>query len=259
MRIAAVYDIHGNLPALEAVLDAIDLANVDQIVVGGDVVPGPMPRETLTRLRQIGRPIHFIQGNCERAVLARLAAGDTGEAAYWGTVSGKPLPPALQAGYHWTAQQVRPYADWIASWPKTLRLTIAGLGEVLFCHGTPRSETEVFTRLTAAARLRPVLAGLGAAVVVCGHTHMPFDRQVDATRIVNAGSVGEPFGAPGAHWVLLGPEVELRRTDYDLALAAERICATTYPQAQAVAQALLAPPAEAEMLALFSSVELAEG
>ena len=73
MRVAAVYDIHGNLPALEAVLEDIRQANVDQIVVGGDVVPGPMPRETLGRLLDLDLPTHFIHGNGELAILAQMA------------------------------------------------------------------------------------------------------------------------------------------------------------------------------------------
>ena len=107
----------------------------------------------------------------------------------------------------------------MARWPKTLRLEIGGLGAVLFCHATPRSETAIVTRLTPAQRLAPLLDGLGVAVVVCGHTHLPFDRQVGRTRVVNAGSVGEPYGAPGASWLVLGPALELRHTPYALGRA----------------------------------------
>jgi calcineurin-like phosphoesterase family protein len=159
---------------------------------------------------------------------------------------------ALDRNTHWTAQQLLDYRQVFASWPKILRREIAGLGEVLFCHGTPRSETEGFTRLTPEERLIPLFAELGVSVVVCGHTHMQFDRRIGATRVVNAGSVGMPFGDPGAFWVLLGPGVQLRQTRYDLVAAAERIRATPYPQAQAEAQSLLQPPSEAAMLELFS-------
>jgi predicted phosphodiesterase len=103
---------------------------------------------------------------------------------------------------------------------------------VLFCHATPRNENECFTRLTAEDRLLPIFQGLDVSVVICGHTHMQFDRMVGAVRVVNAGSVGMPFGEPGADWLLLGPGVQLRHTCYDLPAAARRILATPYPQAQ---------------------------
>jgi predicted phosphodiesterase len=257
MRIAALYDIHGNLPALEAVLAEIDRANVDEIVVGGDVVLGPMPRETLERLLELDRPVRFIHGNCELAVLAQMAAPTADAATYWGTTSGKPLPEPLREGYRWTAQQLQPeYQSLLGSWPKTLRLLIDGLGPVLFCHGTPRSETELFTRLTPEERLLPLFAGLHASVVVCGHTHMQFDRLVGTTRVVNAGSVGAPFGEPGAYWVRLGPDVQLRHTLYDFARAAERLRNTRYPQAQEAADGVLKPPSEQAMLEQFGPADV---
>lgn len=92
MRVATLYDIHGNLPALEAVLQDIQQANVDQIVVGGDVVPGPMPRETLQMLLDLDRPVHFIQGNGELAILAQMATPDAESVTYWGTPR-EPLHP----------------------------------------------------------------------------------------------------------------------------------------------------------------------
>ncbi len=260
MRVAALYDIHGNLPALEAVLEEIRQADVDQLVVGGDVLPGPMPRQTLGRLLDLDLPVQFIHGNGELAILALLAAKTEDAVAYWGTTSGKPLPEQYRPAYRWTAQQLLPdYPAVLASWPKTFRLEIDGLGAVLFCHGTPRSETEIFTRLTAEDMLIPVLDGLGVSVVVCGHTHMQFDRQVGRTRVLNAGSVGEPYGAPGAYWLLLGPDVQLRRTSYDLYGAAEQIRATAYPQAQESARDIVHPPSEEEMLKLFTPWELKAG
>lgn len=257
MRVAALYDIHANLPALEAVLLDLRQADADQIVVGGDVVPGPMPRETLRLLLNLDRPVHFLHGNGELAMLAQMAATQEREVTYWGTASGEPPPQPFLEVYRWTAQQLQPdYEPVLARWPKTLRLEIEGLGPVLFCHGTPRSETEVFTRRTPEERLRPLFDGLGASVVVCGHTHMPFDRRIGSTRVVNAGSVGMPFGAPGAFWALLGPEVELRRTRYDLAAAAERVRATPYPRAQEFAEGnILHPPSEAQMLDALDRTE----
>jgi predicted phosphodiesterase len=247
MRVAALYDIHGNLPALEAVLHDVRQAEVDRVVVGGDVVPGPMPRETLTRLLDLDLPVQFLQGNGEVAVLAQMAGTDPG-----------PLPEAARELVRWTAQQLTPEDEQVlARWPKLLRLEIDGLGAVLFCHATPRNENECFTRQTPDERLVPVFAGLDVPVVVCGHTHMQFDRTAGRTRIVNAGSVGMPFGRPGADWVLLGPGVQLRHTSYDLAQAAERIRDTPYPQAEQFAEcSVLRPPSEEAMLELFTKAEL---
>jgi predicted phosphodiesterase len=254
MRLAALYDVHANLPALEAVLADVRAEDVDQIVVGGDVLPGPMPRESLALLLGMDIPVRCIAGNGELAVLAQIAAAGLDSVTYWGTASGKPLPEPQREVLRWTADQIHPqYDDVLRSWPRTLRLEVDGLGPVLFCHGTPRSEVEVFTRLTPEHLLAPVFQGLGVALVVCGHTHMPFDRAIAGVRVVNAGSVGMPFGRPGADWVLLGPQVELRHAAYDLARAAARIRQTGYPEAeQFAAQNILNPPSEAAMLEAFT-------
>jgi diadenosine tetraphosphatase ApaH/serine/threonine PP2A family protein phosphatase len=216
-----------------------------------------MPRETLKRLLDLALPVQFIHGNGELAALALLAAPDENAVTYWGTTSGKPLPESLRPGYRWCARQLQPeYEHVIATWPRTLHLEIPELGEVQFCHGTPRSETEVFTRLTAENRLIPIFEPLHVSLVVCGHTHMQFDRMIGQTRVVNAGSVGEPFGQRGAYWLLLGSDVQLRRTQYDLTKAAERIRATQYPGAEDSAKNILQPPSEAEILEAFGKAEL---
>ncbi len=256
MRVAALYDIHANLPALEAVLTDVREARADLIVVGGDVIPGPMPRETLALLQDVAIPARYIHGNGELAVLAQIGVDHPDAVTYWGTTSGKPLPEPLREIMRWTAQQVHPeYDDMLRSWPKTLRVEMGRLGNVLFCHGTPRSETEAFTRLTPEDALLPLFHGLNASLVVCGHTHMQFDRMIGTTRVVNAGSVGMPFGEAGADWLLLGPDVELRHTSYDLLAAAERVRGTQYPQADDfAARSILQPPSEAAMLEIFTRV-----
>jgi predicted phosphodiesterase len=256
LTLAALYDIHANLPALEAVLDEVRQAGVDRIVIGGDVLPGPMPRDTLSRLFALDVPVHYIHGNGELAVLAQIGVTDPNDVAYWGTASGAPLPPEHRPPLRWTADQLdADTAQLLRSWPGTVRLDIPGVGAVLFCHGTPRSETEIFTRLTSETLLRPLFEGLDESVVVCGHTHMPFDRVIGRTRVINAGSVGMPFGEPGADWLLLGPGVEFRHTTYDLERAAERIRQTAYPQADDfAAKFVLQPPPEAYMLEAFTNV-----
>jgi putative phosphoesterase len=248
MRVAALYDIHGNLPALEAVLEEVRRSEVDHVVVGGDVVPGPMLEQTLRCLLDLDIPVQFIQGNCEVAVLSEMTGTEPPE--WYRTV-----PEQARQIVRWQAQQLqREQERLFAGWPRTLRVQIPGLGEVLFCHATPRDENEIFTRLTPEERLLPVFEGLETSLVVCGHTHMQFDRTIGSVRVVNAGSVGMPFGEPGADWLLLGPDVQLRHTDYDLASAAERIRATDYPQAQDfAARHVLQPPSEALMLEVFTN------
>jgi putative phosphoesterase len=247
MRVAAIYDIHANLPALEAVLQEIRQAQVDQVVIGGDVLPGPMPNETIACLRNLDIPVQFIQGNGDRVVLAQMRGTGSSE-----------VPEQFREVVRWVAQQLDPeHERLLASWPKTCCVEIRGLGEVLFCHATPRNDTEIFTRLTSEHRLLPVFEGLDVAVVVCGHTHMQFDRTIGSIRVLNAGSVGMPFGEPGAYWLLLGPDIQLRHTPYDLAKAAERIRQTKYPQAQEFAAgSVLQPPSEEKTLEAFTRVEV---
>ena len=243
MRIAALYDIHGNLPALEAVLRDVHHARVDRVVIGGDVVPGPMPHECLELLRELDLPVVSIRGNGESAVLAELAGRDPG------------VPEPVREVIRWTASQLSDSdRALLAGWPATFEVATAGLGRVLFCHATPDSDTEVFTRRTPVVRVSSLFQGVAADLAVCGHTHMPFDRSIGELRLVNAGSVGMPFGRAGADWLLLGADVEHRHLDYPLAEAAERICATSYPGAAEFAERhVLDPPSEDEMLRVFDS------
>jgi predicted phosphodiesterase len=249
-RVAALYDIHGNLPALEAVLEDVRRTGVDQIIVGGDVFPGPMPRETLACLVELEIPTVFIYGNGDREVLAQIQGTET---AWFRSV-----PEIVRAPVRWTAEQLGAEHDRrLAGWPGSTRVEIHGLGDVLFCHATPRNDTECFTRQTPDDRLVAVFDGVRASMVVCGHTHMQFDRRIGHLRVVNAGSVGMPFGDPGAYWLLLGPDARLRATRYDLASAGQRIRRTTYPQADDfAARHVLQPPSEAAMLELFARAEL---
>ena len=247
MTIAALYDIHGNLPALEAALSAIGDDGVDLLVIGGDVVPGPMPRETIATLREVRRPVRFIRGNGDRAVLDVLRG-----------LEPTSVPAAHRHLITWNAGQLSgDDKDMLASWPATTEIDVAGIGRTLFCHATPRSDTDIFTRETPPDRLTAHFE-TDAALVVCGHTHMQFDRRIGATRVVNAGSVGMPFGAPGAYWLMLRDgDVRLRRTDYDLDAAAARVRATTYPDAEAFASnSILQPPTAEAMLAAFGRVQI---
>ena len=247
MRVAAIYDIHGNLPALEAVLAEVREIGVDRIVVGGDVLPGPMPRECLDVLLSLDIPCSFIMGNGDRETVV----------AARGEVSSI-IPEYFRETMRWNAAELKPRdLEIIDGWPLTTRLAVDGIGEVLFCHATPRNDTEIFVKTTAEDKLRPIFDYLDAQLVVCGHTHMQFDRVVGSTRIVNAGSVGMPFQAPGAYWLLIGRDIQLRTTTYDLDAAAQRVRGTSYPQADVFATtSILNPPSEQSMIEAFAKAEL---
>lgn len=242
MRVAALYDIHGNLPALEAVLHELRREGIDRLVIGGDVVPGPMSSESVDRVLNLGVPTDFVRGNGELAALAERT----------GSPSGVPEP--YRDVVRWSGESLTPeQADAIAGWPRTVLLRIPPLGDVLFCHATPRNENEIFTKLTREERLLEIFRGLDVAMVVCGHTHMQFDMMVGGTRIVNPGSIGMPFGAPGADYVLLGPGVDLKHISYDLEGAAGRIRQTAYPKAEDFASRnLLHPPSEQQILETYA-------
>jgi putative phosphoesterase len=226
-RVAALYDIHANLPALDAVLAEADAA--DLIVVGGDFAHGPLPAETVDRLRALGDRVRFIRGNADREVGAEAA---------W---QREPLGE----------ERLR----FVAGLPETVTVEVDGLGSVLFCHGSPRSDEEIITAVTPEERLGRILAGVTQPVVVCGHTHHQFDRSVRGVRVVNAGSVGMPYeGRPGAFWAMLGPDVELRSTAYDLHAAAAAIAASGYPDAAELVDTLRNPPGADEVARHFESL-----
>lgn len=222
MGIAVLSDIHGNLAALEAVANEVDQLEVD-VVVCGDVVTGPFSAEVFDRVVHL-RNVHFVRGNVETAVLE----GTDEFGRDWG-VERKRLGDARLAA--------------IAEWPRSLELEIEGLGKVLVCHSTPLSEDPIYTRLTPDAELIETLGPIGADVMVCGHTHMQYDRRLsNGLRIVNAGSVGMPYeGARGAYWVLLGPAAHFRRTDYDVEAAVEGMRARAAPMDERQLELLLDP------------------
>lgn len=205
-HVAVLNDIHGNLPALESVLADLDTEPVDAIVCGGDVLWGPYQSECLALLRS--RDARFLTGNSERDVLA-----------------------AIDDQYAWCAARLSDEErQFVAAWPATINLEIERLGRVLFCHGSPRSDEEMLTILTPEPAAAEALAGVDADLVVIGHTHHQFDRQIGTRRLVNAGSVGLPYeGEAGAYWALLGPDVTFRQSHYDVAAAAERLRASGMP------------------------------
>ena len=222
MRVAALADIHGNLPALEAVLREVEREKPDLIVFCGDVASGPMPAETIDRLRTISGA-RFVRGNADRGLVEEFD----------GKPSESPGPFV-----EWCAKQLsHAQRDFLASFESTVRVDgVDGVGRVLFCHAIPQNDIDVMTRETPLDRMREILSGVDADLVVCAHTHMQFDRMVDSVRVVNAGSVGMTYGKPGACWAMLGPAVDLRRTDYDRQAAAQRIRDKDWPSAESFAR-----------------------
>jgi putative phosphoesterase len=234
VRIAALHDVHGNLPALEAVLAEVDGERVDLLVFGGDVAAGLLPRETIERLIELGDRARFVQGNADRYLVEIV---DGRRASEGGLVDA------------WCAGQLeRRHRDFLASFEPTV-----ALDGVLYCHATPHGDEPIFTRVTPDERVCELLGEVAERVVVCGHTHMQFDRRVDGIRVVNAGSVGMPYGTTDACWALaVEGEVELRRTPYDLEAAAERLRASGHEQRDAlIAENVLTAPSEEEATAFF--------
>jgi putative phosphoesterase len=240
-RVAVIADVHGNLPALEAVLADVDRAGADAIVIAGDVMVGPLARECLDVLRNLSPSARWIHGNADRLTVDAFDGRE---------LSG--LPPSVAGQVQWGAAQIdREQRDFLAALPFSLTMDVGTLGEVLFCHATPRNDEEIFTVVTPLARAGPMFAGVTQRTVVCGHTHIQFDRVIDQRRVVNAGSVGMPFQRPAAaYWVMLGPDVQLRQTQYDVQQAAQRLRACLYPDREAfVSHYVLEPPSAAEMQA----------
>ena len=210
MRVAALADVHGNLPALEAALQEVEDEEPDLIVFCGDVASGPMPAETIALLMTVGRA-RFVRGNADRGLVDEFDGA----------------PPSQMPGpfAEWCAGQItREQRDFLASFEERVTVDgVDGVGRVVFCHATPRNDVDVMTVETPFERVRVLTSGVDADMIVCGHTHMQFDRTLDGLRIVNAGSVGMPYGMVGAFWAMLGPGLRLRRTDYDREAAARRI------------------------------------
>jgi predicted phosphodiesterase len=186
------------------------------LVFGGDMAAGPFPVEALDRIMELDAIA--IRGNADRELLSD-------EIPEGGLIS------------EWVVRHLEErHREFIAGLPETVELDVDGVGHVLFCHGSPRSDEELILRTTPDEWLREMVRDVEADVVVCGHTHMQFDREVDGIRVVNAGSVGLAYGAPGAHWLALGPGLEHRRTRYDNEAFADRVAALDWPIAQRFAE-----------------------
>lgn len=240
--VAVLSDIHGVLPALEAVLAEPDVAAAERIVLTGDIAAGPQPVPVLDRLLGLGERVVWVRGNADRE-LAVLARGGS-------TTIPDPIAP-------WAASQLtEAHVELLAGLEHPATLTVDGFGDVVFCHGTPRDDDEVVLVDSRLERWSDVLADLPDEVrtVVCGHTHMPFTRLAYGRQIINPGSVGMPYGRQGAHWALLADgAATLRCSEFDPDLACAEVCGrSSYPDVAEWADYFLhARASDAEAITTF--------
>ena len=230
MRVAALYDVHGNLPALEAVLAEVERESVDAIVFGGDIASGPMPRETVELVRSLDAL--FVRGNADRLDSPAMSPEHD-----------------IDTSRRWLESELD---EEQISWLANLDFSIV-IDDTLYVHATPQDDVTIITELTSDERLAELLDGVQQSRVVAGHTHMQLDRTVGSIRFVIPGSVGMPYEAsPGAYWAILDDDVELRHTEYDRERAAAAVRATSYPHAEELAaENVLVVPSREEALAVF--------
>jgi putative phosphoesterase len=228
LRVAALYDIHGNFPALEAVLAEVEREGVDAIVIGGDIAAGPpQPREVVERVRSLPNA-YVIRGNADRLFADEYTGDD---------------------GLDWLLERLEDdQAEWLANLPFS-----AVLDDTLYVHAAPDDDRTIVTEVTTDEKLAGLLRDVEQSRIVAGHTHMQLERRVGEKLFVNAGSVGWPYeGRTGAYWAILDEGVELRRTDYDLERAAELVRASGHPRAEEIAaENILVSAPRAEALAVF--------
>jgi putative phosphoesterase len=227
MRVAALPDVHGNAPALAAVLEEVERDAPDLVVFCGDLTWGSLPRETLALVRGLEIPARFVRGNADRMV-----GTETEGRGPW-----------------MAAQHTADDLAFLAGFEATVSVEIDGLGPTCFCHGSPRSDEECVTERTPPDRVREFMEGVDERVVVTGHVHLRYDRLVDGIRLLSPGSVGLPYGErPAAYWALLGPDVEFRRTEYDVDAAIEAMRRTDDPRVEQVVELMLEPPSRDEVI-----------
>jgi putative phosphoesterase len=235
-RVAVISDVHGNAPALEAVLREVEALSPDVVLNLGCLTYGPQPREVVALLQALSVPVLSIRGNGDRAV---LEMADDGRA-----------PHDERAAFVRDAHDAATLAM-LRTTAATHELEVTGLGRVVFCHGSPRSDIELVTPETTPDRLHAAVSDHPCDVVVTGHTHLQFRRQLPDLLSIGAGSVGLPYhdGPLGARWAVLGPEVELRVTAYDLGAAVDAAARVGLPNLDAWRAVVTTPPTFDEVLA----------
>jgi putative phosphoesterase len=226
-KVAVIADVHGNAPAFAAVLEEIEREQPDLIVSCGDLTWGPLPEETFELARSLNA--RFVRGNADRALLEGVSET---EREQW-----------MQA------QHTDEMREFLRTFEQQVVVDVDELGPVRFCHGSPRSDEECVTPETPAERVRQFSAGVDERLIVTAHVHIQFDREVAGIRSMNAGSVGLPYeGRTGAYWALMGPDVELRRTEYDVDATVERYRASGQPNVEQIVEMMLVPPERREVI-----------
>ncbi|MDC7123936.1 MAG: metallophosphoesterase family protein [Spirochaetales bacterium] len=245
-KIAAIYDLHANYAAIEAVLKEIEHIGVDLLLIGGDVISGPLPNESLDLLKRSGLPSEYILGNAESDVLNNLSgqkinglSARADEEAIW-------LTNVLS----------KENIECISNWQQRVSVESCNMGQILFCHGSPRSNQEVFTPSTTNTRLTEIFKNTAESIVVCGHTHMQFELKLDNLQIVNAGSVGMPFGEMDACWLLIDEKFNFMHTKYDVNKASYLVKNSDYPYAESfIENNIVTTPEILDMLKIFDQIE----
>lgn len=245
MNVLALYDIHGNFDALEAVLGDPRVSEAEAIVVGGDTVPGAFSSDCLSLLRGHELPVHWVRGNGEREVAEAAARGIDAERV-------PPEPDADLTAALTAAALGAGLSSWLGAQPTTVELD-----GVLYCHASPRRDDEMLTRISPAERWAEALGGVEFPLVVGGHTHQQDDRLVGGVRFVNAGSVGLPYeGDPAARWGWIADGTpDLRRTAYDGAAAGRRMLTAGWPDQRSIDAGLIDPVDPMFVTRLFEGVE----
>lgn len=203
MKIAALYDIHGNYHALKAVLEEIEQENVDTVVIGGDLAWGPQPKETLDLLMKYKNEFLFVQGNADREVVGQHGK-EEGCSEFVAILN------------EWCFNQLTyEQTEFMGNLPFSQKLNLGTLGNALFVHGSPNSDEEAIRFNTPEDEVYKMINGVEESIIICGHTHIQFDRSIRNKRVVNAGSVGLQSKADGACWLLIDETPILKVTKYD--------------------------------------------
>jgi putative phosphoesterase len=221
-RMAVIYDVHGNLPALEEVLAEARADRIDHVICGGDVALfGAHPAECAERLRDLGDRLIAVRGNCDRYLLEESEA------------------PADEVDVlRWTKDALgSELTQWLGGLPATAEIPNQG---ALVVHASPRSDEDVMLPNTDEGTVSEMLAGSTASTVLCGHVHIQYRRRVGSQELVNPGSVGLPSdGDRRSAWAVLEDgQVSFRRTAYDVDAVIDELRQIGHPTAEQVGSRL---------------------
>ncbi|HET7856906.1 MAG TPA: metallophosphoesterase family protein [Gaiellaceae bacterium] len=233
MRVGLISDLHGNLPALDAVLAEIEGETLDELVCLGDIAVGPYPSETIARLRSL--ECQTVQGNWDDW----LAHGIPDLAGTHGAV-------LVEQGRWWAELLSATDRAYLDALPATLEVPLDGAA--LYCfHGSPRSHSDAIHPETTETELQEMIGDRPEPLLAGGHTHIQLARPYGPAIVLNPGSVGLPFERwppsdrtrvlPWAEYAVLESRdgeisIDLRRVDYDVRPLLEATLASGVPHAQ---------------------------